>query len=89
MEVFTKTVERKYVNIGGKEVRLANLIDFLTELEGATQFNSLRYTPEYSNVAEACINEGFVDKNIKGSWILNDNEKREELLEEAYEEWDD
>lgn len=83
METFTKEVEIEYVRIGGKDIRLASFIDFLSDIDGR-----MRYDVNYSRVAEACIEEGFIDTDIRGSWIVTDEEKKEKMLDEAYEAWD-
>lgn len=84
MEVITKKVERKFVKLGGKEVKLSKLLDFLIEIEGCTSSTSrLRYSASLSNVAEACIKDGFVETDVRGSWVLVDEERRRTLEENA------
>jgi hypothetical protein len=83
MDTYTKKVEYEYVRIRGEEIRLVDLIDFLENIDGY-----MRYDVNYRRVAEACIEEGFIDTNIRGSWIVTDEDKKEEMLEEAYEAWD-
>lgn len=89
METFTKSIERKYVRLGGKEIQLAKLLDFLREIKGSdSSVNPLRYSTEFATVAEACINDGFVETDVRGNWILVDEERRSELEDKGRTEFD-
>lgn len=87
METITKTVEREYVVLNGEHIRLAKLIDFLEEVEDAEPPFPMRYTTEYSQVADALIEEDIIGRTNRGSWFVEDREAYRSLLDEALDEW--
>ena len=87
METITKTVEHEYVVLNGEHIRLTKLIDFLKEVEDAEAMFPMRYTTEYSRVADALIEEDIIGRTNRGSWFVEDRGAHRSLLDEALDEW--
>lgn len=87
--VTEETVSKLYVEINESKIPLGLTIDFLNEVKGATSFNPLRWTTEYSVVAEPLIEVEVISKTNSGSWYVKDEKARAELYEALINTYDE
>lgn len=74
------TETKTFVTINGEELLATKVHKFITELEGTDGFmTKVRWSHKYEKIAEAMIEEGLVNKDIRGSWYARNEERLEEL----------
>jgi hypothetical protein len=89
LDTYTDTVEYLYTDIAGEKVRVSKALDFLEKIIGTSSFDPLRYSVEYSTIAEAFVSLGLVEETNPGSWFSVDDEELAVIQEELEERWYD
>lgn len=64
-----ETVETTYVKIGGEEFKAGLVLDFLQQLQGTGFAKRLRWERKFEDLADALIEKGVVQRDVRGSWM--------------------
>ncbi len=75
------TRTKPFITINGEELLAWTVYDFIVELEWNDGFTTLKWNPEYDDVAEPMIEEGLVERDNRGNWYVGDEDKLKELKE--------
>lgn len=93
MKLDTKEITILVVKAEGLEVKAHKMLEFLDGLKGCSVAAPFRWDGRYKDAARICIEKGIVVENARGSWVLNDEDARAELLDELREQvanfWDE
>jgi len=74
MEIKTKTIERKYINVDNKSVPVSKLLDFIEIVMGSSRFNSVRVPSRYRNESELLLDMGLIGRTNRGN-VYEKNKK--------------
>lgn len=76
------TTTKPFITINGEELLAWTVHEFIKELEGTDGFvSTVRPNHKYKKAAEAMIEDGLVNRTVRGSWYAEDEEKLKELKE--------